>query len=225
LERIGLALAVHDFVPVLVAGVGLWRVTVWLSSRNTSAGRAAASGTALVVAAGVAKAGSKLAAALTGGSPPAVLDAALFPLMAPGMSLMAVAVLSGLSTRRSDRAIATLTWAVPVAVWAPASVVAVWNGWAGSKVLLIAITTIGNVVLCVALAHRARAVGLRLPAALFMVNLGVVVALAGLARAVEQTVPVQWVEQNVNLAAQLAFLVAATGLMRARPADQNGRSR
>lgn len=225
MERIGLALAVHDFVPVLVAGVGLWRVTAWLSFRNTYAGRAAALGTTLVVAAGVAKAGSKLVAAVTGGSPPAVLDAALFPLMAPGMVLMAVAVLTGPATRRPDRTVFSLTWVVPVAVWAPSGVVAVWNGWAGSKAMLIALTTIGNVVLCVALAHRARACGLRLPAALFMVNLGIVIALAGLARAVEQTVPVQWVEQNVNLAAQLAFLVAATGLLRARPADQNGRLR
>ncbi len=203
-----LALGSHDLIPVIVAAVGLWWVTLALARRRPEAYRPAALGTAFVVAGGVAKAGSKLIAASTGSGVPVVLDQSLFPLLAPGMLLLALAT----STKLSESRMGALVWMVPFAVWPSAAVVGFAVSWSAGKGALIALATVGNVWLAVALVRWASQLGLRTSAALFAVNLVVVIGLAGLARGVDQTTAWQWIEQNTNLAAQIAFLLAARRL-------------
>lgn len=211
------ALGSHDLLPVIVAAVGLWWVSLAIGRRRPEAFRPAALGTAFVVAGGVAKAGSKLIAAGTGAGVPVVLDEALFPLLAPGMILLGAAT----STRWRESQLIALVWAVPGTIWLLAGIVSALVSWSAGKGLLIALATVGNLWLGLALMRWAASVGSRGTAMLFAINLVIVIGLAGLARTVDQTIAWQWIEQNTNLAGQAAFLVAARRLRSAvgwRPA-------
>jgi hypothetical protein len=213
METIPLWLAVHDFIPVLVAGAGLGAVTVAVGRTHHAASLVVGVGAGLVVTAGLAKASAKLVAALGSGTPPPVLDEALFPLLAPGMVTAALG-LAARHGRLEPLVPGAALWA-PVLVWAAAGTVAATAGWDAAKPTLIGLATIGNVAIAVLLIRWARSAGRPRAAWLFGANLAVVLALAGMARAVEQTVAWQWVEQNLNLAAQLAFLIGAATLVAA----------
>jgi hypothetical protein len=214
MERIGVGLALYDLVPVAAAGIGLALLTAAVGRRYGPARRLAAAGTGFVIAAGVLKAGSKLVAAAGDGLPPPLLSEALFPLLAPGMVMLALAVAASGRSSRLRRALPALPVAVPGVVWVVAAVLSGGLGWGPAKLFLVIVATAGNVGLGVLLVRWSLASGLRRAAALFAVNLVVVIGLAGLTRGVEQTIAWQWIEQTINLGAQLAFLGAARDLAR-----------
>ncbi|MFO7548337.1 MAG: hypothetical protein R6X29_05635 [Acidimicrobiia bacterium] len=212
---VGIPLAVYDLVPVAVAGLALGLITAAVGRRYRPARMVAAIGTAFVVGGGGLKAGSKLVAAAGDGIPPPLLDAALFPLIAPGMVMLALAVAATRAAPGIRRLLPALPVVVPAGVWTFAAVLAAGPGWDTAEVMLIVVATAGNVALGGLLIRWSLVVGLRWAAALFAVNLVVVIGMAGLTRGVDQTIGWQWIEQTINLGAQLAFLLGAHRLARA----------
>ena len=209
-----LALGIHDLIPVLVAAAGLAAVAAAVQSTQPRGFRAAVLGATFIVLGGLSKASAKLIGAITTSTPPQLLDDALFPLLAPGMLLLAGAVV-GVLRAEGRRQLGVVSAAlVPLAVWSIAGAAAVLSSSAAAKALLIGLATLGNVVLALGLITWARRLELG-RAVLFAVNLIIVVGLAGMARALEQTTASQWIEQNVNLVGQLAFLFASHTLWRA----------
>lgn len=223
-----LALALHDFLPVLAAAGGFAYLVASVGARYRAASPVAAVGSTLVVAAGATKAAAKLLDALSAEAGLVFLDEALFPLLAPGMVLVAAAVGAALDSADRRRRLRTLLPVVPLSLWGLAGGSTLWIGKGAAVGLLIGVATVANVVLAVRLIRWSKASSLPNAAVLFAANLVVVLVLAGLARLVEQTTAWQWIEQNVNLLGQVAFLVAARLLHRAvvldRESLENARS-
>ncbi len=209
------ALGVHDLIPVALAAVGLGMVAAAVGRVQPAGYRPAGLGAVLVVLGGLSKAIAKLIGAIADSAPPQLLDDALFPLLAPGMVLLAAAVIAGRGTGGWAAVIVSRPLLVPLMVWLVAGAVAAFAGSGPPKTLLIGIATLGNIALGVALIWWSRRLGLRAVAVLFGVNLIIVIGLAGMARALEPTTAAQWIEQNVNLVGQLAFLVASRSLLHA----------
>lgn len=205
------SLALHDLLPVIVAGLGLWKVTEAVGRRRPPARTTTGVGAALIVAAGASKAGAKLLSAMGIGHA-AWLDAALFPLLAPGMVLAAAGVWAAVMDGALYRRVASFVVAAPSIVWLGSTAIAATGGPATA--VLIGVATVGNVALGVGLIRWSRREALGWAGWLFGLNIAIVIGLAGLARGVPQTVGWQWTEQNLNLLAQAAFLVAATALVK-----------
>lgn len=209
------ALGVHDLTPVAVAAAGLGLVAAAVAKVHPSARRPAVSGAVLVVVGGFSKALAKLIGAVSDGATPQLLDEALFPLLAPGMLLLAAGVVVVSGARTWASAIVRRPLLVPLAVWSATGALAAVAGSGAAKALLIGLATVGNIAVGVALIAWSRRQALNTAALLFGVNLVVVIGLAGMARALEQTTAAQWTEQNVNLLGQLAFLLASRSLLQA----------
>ena len=209
------ALALHDLLPVTVAAVAMVLLFRAVRVKWTPASWPFGVGAALVVIGGLGKAGGKLIGAVSSGPPPALLDEALFPLLAPGMLVAGAAASATAGSRLRGRLTRSVAFGIPIVVWVVTLGMSIMMGWDTAKVLLIVLGTVGNVWLAVALIRWCRSEGQIRSAWLFAANLLIVVGLAGMARAVEQTVGWQWVEQNVNLAGQLAFLTGSYWLLRA----------
>jgi hypothetical protein len=142
------------------------------------------------------------------------LDDALFWFLAPGFLLL----FAGLRRAfRIDRGLpaAPERWAEPSAALVVAvALVAATAGLGAWFAVLLAASTVGNVLVAVTLIGWARDRGDGAAAVLFGGNLLVVLGLAGTAAALEQTVPVQWAEQTLATAAQGMFMVASIRLRR-----------
>jgi len=209
------ALGLHDLIPVFLAAGGLIAIAAAVRRTQPDSHRAAALGAAFIVLGGLSKASAKLIGAVSASTPPQLLDDALFPLLAPGMLLLAVAVVAVLRAGGWARLGAAHSLLIPVAVWGLTGALALLSGSTAATALLIGLTTLGNVVLAVALIAWSRRLGLRNSAVLYGINLVIVIGLAGMARALEQTTATEWIEQSVNLVGQLAFLVASRSLFSA----------
>jgi len=109
-----LALAIEDFLPVLLTFLALLWLGQMILSMHRSSGAVAAFGMALIVTGGALKAVSKLIWALFG-NPVAWMDDSLFFLMAPGFACFAWALWSA---QRSwfQKVSARYVWQVPVVV-------------------------------------------------------------------------------------------------------------
>jgi len=208
------ALGIHDLIPVFVAAGGLAAVAAAVRRERQEHFGAAALGAVFIVAGGLSKASAKLIGAVSGGTPPQLLDEALFPLLAPGMLLLAGAVVAALEANGRLRLGAAQPAFIPVAVWGCAGALALLGGTTAATAVLIGLATLGNVVLAIALITWSRRLGLNYAAVLYGINLAIVLGLAGMARGLEQTTAIEWIEQNVNLIGQLAFLVASQSLLR-----------
>lgn len=207
-----LALAVTDFVPVALSALALWRVRGLVAARRPVLRPALTAGVVLVVSAGVGKASGKVVLAVADVDV-VLLNQGLFPLLAPGFLLLAVATSRALAGRGA-RPVA-LSWAVAGPVWAVALALALGVSWDVAKTVLIVVASAGNVALFVTLARAAARDGSRAAATLFAASLVVVLALAGMARALEPTVANQWVEQSSNALAQLILVAAVAAWARA----------
>lgn len=184
-------LALHDFVPVALAGVGAY----WLA--RTTGRRPVLVGAALILLGGLCKASWKLALAVSG-TDVAVLDDLLFAFLAPGFALLTW----GLVRKQ-------LSLAVPVG----ASVIALIAALAmGRTVPLLALAVIGATATGVLAILRARESGDLLAAALFAVQLVMAYALVPFAGA-DQSIAHQWWEQSLNTVGQTAFAVGAWRLL------------
>jgi hypothetical protein len=194
-------LALYDAVPVLLAGAGCFAMARLVRDRAPAHHAAALVGAVLVLAGGLAKVVWKLAVA-SGWGDWAVLETALFVLLAPGFVLLAGSLL------------AVLGRSLPA--WLPAALIVVGEG--GALVLrstgpLLAVTVLGATAVGVTGLFLARRAGDGLTALLFGTQLVLAFALVPLA-APPHTVDKQWAEELLNTVGQGAFALAAARLAR-----------
>ena len=210
------ALALEDFVPVILSAVGLAMVTRMIRRFDRNAGHWAAVGTLLVVVGGLSRASWKLI--MAGGGPDLVpLFLALYVFLATGYLLVVMATWRGFLAANGGRGRvpAWLPALVALALLVPLTAILASAGGRILPLLWLFVATAGAIVTSLLLARWARRAGRPGIAWLFIVSLAVTIVLNGLARAESQPEALQWVEQLLNTATQGAFLVAAIGLERA----------
>ena len=202
-------LALYDFLPVLLAGVGSFALAGYVRRSVPSLHPAASTGAALVLVGGLAKATWKLVLA-AGWGDWQVLETGLFVLLCPGFVLLAWCLLAALGRR--------LPVVLPALVVAAAEAGALAAQSTGPllAVTVLAATTTG--VLGVLAARRA---GDTPAALLFCAQLVLAFALVPLA-APPHTVGKQWLEEVLNTFGQGAFALAAVRL--SRPASTSRRT-
>lgn len=221
-----LALALEDFVPVLLTTIGLLFIVRMVRRVDRGAGAWAALGAALIVAGGLSRAGWKLVMA-AGGPDLVPLFLALYVLLAAGYLLFVMALWHGWQAANGRRA-RIPTWAasaVALAVLLPLTAVLAPAGGRILPLLWLFTATSGSVVASLLLARWARGIGRPGLGWLFVVSIIVTLLLNGLARAETQSETLQWAEQLLNTLNQAAFLVSAFLLERATrhaPADPVG---
>jgi hypothetical protein len=209
-----LALALEDFVPVILSALGLYIVSRMVLRVDAGIGRMATIGFALVAGGGLLKATWKLFMAASGGRTDLVwLDKGMFLWMAPGFLLLAFA-LWYTAERMTDGPVTQRIWLAPGIGLALMLLAILLTGFPSLsrdtwRFVLLGIMTLGNVVMTVLLIQKARRFGLGQAALLFLLNIVIVFVLSGMARIPEQTIALQWTEQALNTLAQGAFLYAA----------------
>jgi hypothetical protein len=197
------ALALDDFVPVVLAGVA-----VALLAKHAAATRIpgvpwrAWVGAGAIAVGGLCKAVWKLIVAL-GGPDLVWLEKALFSFLMPGFVTLGFAMLCVWK----GRALAHWIGGAPIAVGFTAGTL-LRADWPLLVVTIVAAT--GVSVLGLLLARRQ---GDQLAAGLFAFQIVLAFGLAPLA-APPQTSSKQWLEQSLNTVAQLALLMAAARLSR-----------
>ena len=221
-----LALALEDFVPVILTAVGLAFVVRMIRREDDHAAHWAAVGTLLIVAGGLSRATWKLIVA-AGGPDIVPLFLALYVFLATGYLLFVMALWRGWQASNGRRA-RVPTWlpaAVVLAVLLPVTAILAPAGGRILPLLWLFGATVGSIVTSLLLARWARGIGRPALGWLFLVSMVVTVVLNGLARAENQSEALQWVEQLLNTVNQGTFLVAAIGLERAtrRQADRADR--
>jgi len=185
-ESVSLPLAVHDFVPVALAGVA-----VTLVARRTRWSGAYV-GAAMVTAGGFGKAVWKLLFASDVADWPRLADA-LFPLLGPGFILLAVAAWG----YRSRHAVVATVAAAAVGLAIPSI-----------ADLYLPVTVLGATSLYAALVRDASRAGDRPTVVLLGASLLATYTLGPLSSG-DQTLTAQWVEQSINTVNQGAFALAA----------------
>lgn len=215
-----LALALEDFIPVILSSVGLYLISQMVARVDNGLGLMARVGWLLVTMGGLLKASWKLIMALTDTQTNLVwLDKGMFGWMAAGFTLLAFAVWMAAEMMEGKKRPLRI-WLGPLIVFGLALVAILFTGFPDVTVntwrfILLGIMTIGNVVLVVLLIQLARRLNLNLVAALFLINIVTVFMLSGMARMPDQSVPLQWAEQLLNTLAQGAFAFAAWKLAQA----------
>lgn len=217
-----IALAVEDYIPVILSSAGLLLLAQMVGRLHKQAGMMAYAGFLLITLGGVFKASWKFTIALTG-KDIVWMDNSLFVLLGPGFALMAWGLWSAQQTLKNEP--------VPHLVWLrPLAVIALFGTGAVSSYLvqggrtwvfiLLGLTTFSNLAVGILLIRQARQNGLKTAAALFLFNLVAVFTLSGLARIEPQTIPLQWSEQIINTFSQGAFFYASWCLFKLVEAQQ-----
>lgn len=193
----GVALAVEDFVPCILAAAALVILAKAVRVRVPSAFPVALVGAVLISIGGFGKAMWKLLVATGCWETP--LDQLLFPCIAFGFSAMAWALLS----MKAGRAV--LGW--PFAAFPVAA--AVGAGWMGDTWPLLIAAAVAATVFGVTGAVIAFRGGKRSVGVLFIIYVLGTNILPPLAAQEHQTAQIQWIEQLTNSAVQLCFLLGA----------------
>lgn len=201
-------LALQDYMTVIFSAIGLTLLTRMVAQIDRELGRMALLGTVLTVAGGAFKASGKLVLAM-GGPDIAVLNLGLFPLVAPGFTLVAWALYQ---VRRYflDQTPLRRPWLAPLAIIALFVAGSAALGMMGGpwRVVLILQATIFNAFLLIMLALAAWGRQMRGTAVLFILTLGVVLLMAQLAGK-PFGIAMVWFEQISQTIAQALFAFAA----------------
>jgi hypothetical protein len=211
-----LALAIEDFVPVVLTAIGLALVVRMIRRADRGAGAWAAAGAVLVVAGGLARATWKLVMA-AGGPDLVPLFLALYVFLAAGYLLFVMALWRGWQAANGRR-VRVPTWipaAVALAVMLPLTLILAPAGGRILPLLWLFTATCASVIASLLLARWARGIGRPGLGWLFVISMIVTLMLNGLARAEAQSEPLQWVEQLLNTLNQAAFMAGAFLLERA----------
>lgn len=215
MPQYGLDLALYNFLPVLLTALALLCIARLACALAPASASMALLGAALVVLAGLCKASWKLILALGGPDLPWLANA-LFPLMAPGFTLLAVALWQA---QRKPPAPPRRPWLVPLALIGLGYGIAALRSWGmavdrGWFLPLLALASLANLTLTVLLLRevwRRRAVWL---APLFLANLAMVFALQRIARIEPMTLYLHWLEQSLTALGAGAFALGACLLYR-----------
>lgn len=206
-----LPLALFNAIPVLLTGIALWFLVCFVREWDAPHHRLALLGGALIVAGGASKAVWKLIAATTG-IDLGWLANALFPLMAPGFALLAVAIW-GATRRLRGRKMQSGWWIALLAVLLAFSLAAVrhWildipRGW---FLPLLALTSLGNLSVSILLIYTALRWRRWQIALLFAINLAMIFALQPIALATPKTLALHWIEQTLTVFGTGCFALAA----------------
>jgi hypothetical protein len=188
-------LALQDYMTVIFSGIGLLLLAIMINRLDRSLGRMAFIGVALTVLGGTLKASGKLVMAL-GGPDLAVLHLALFPLIAPGFTLIAWSLWQIRHLMRGEKQ-ARQPWLVPILAIALFAVGVLYIGMNGGpwRVPLILLSTISNFALLLLLIVAAWGRGMWLTGGLFLVTLLVVLAMSQMASLPNPTIAMIWTEQ------------------------------
>ncbi len=204
----GLALALEDFVPVLLAGAGTVVLGQYAGRVLPAVRIPALLFGALVFLGGLAKATWKLLVASEPCRNYPFLENMLFPCLAFGFAGIACA-LFGVWRRQQ------VPWwpFLVLPVIGGAAAIAVWDTW--PLLIVSAIFAVFVGVLAIRLSLRD---GDKVGAALFVVYIVGTLVLPPLAGRPNQSESLQWGEQSTNTIVQLSFLLGALRLLRRTPA-------
>jgi hypothetical protein len=203
----GLALALEDFVPVLLAGAGTVVLGQYAGRVLPAVRIPALLAGALVFLGGLAKATWKLLVASEPCRNYPFLENMLFPCLAFGFAGIACALYG--------------VWRHQQAPWWPflvlpvigaAAAIAVWDTWPLLIVAAIGAVFVGALAIRLSLRD-----GDKLGAALFVVYIVGTLVLPPLAGRPNQSESLQWGEQSTNTIVQLSFLLGALRLLRRTP--------
>ena len=196
MPQYGLDSALFNFLPVLLTALALFCIARLVRALAPANAPMALAGAALVVLAGLCKASWKLIVALGGPDLP-WLAGALFPLMAPGFTLLTLAVW------QAQRNTPARPWLMALALIGIAYGISALRSWGlaverGWFLPLLALASLANLTLTGLLLReswRRRAVWL---APLFLANLAMVFALQRIARIEPMTIYLHWLEQSLH---------------------------
>jgi hypothetical protein len=201
-------MALEDFLPVVLSAFGFSWIAKALRRKQAAAGQLAWVGALLIVLGGFSKAAWKLIIASTG-TDIVWMREALFPLMGPGFVMLAWALWRGLKARKFS---AAQIWLVPLLLSLLALTAAAYLAMTQPNrrwsLLLLIVTTLGNVWASAQLIGSSWQRNVRGAALLFLYNLLTIFLQARLAR-MEQTIALQWLEQLNNTLSWAAFAAAA----------------
>ncbi|WP_372727735.1 hypothetical protein [Nocardioides sp.] len=200
----GLALALEDFVPVILAGAGALALARTCGLRHPRVAIPAFAGAVLVTAGGLGKALWKTLVAAEPCRNVPLLEQLLFPCLAFGFAALAWAVVS---LRRDAVASPVPYVAAPLI----GSVAAVLTGSMGP---LLGVAALGALWMGLNAATHARLLGRHGVAGLFVAYLIGTLILPPLAARPHQSEGLQWIEQGVNSVVQLCFLIGSSALLR-----------
>ncbi|MEM8857536.1 MAG: hypothetical protein AAGD96_04405 [Chloroflexota bacterium] len=214
------ALALEDFVPVILSSIGFLLLGRMLHDVDHRLGRMALFGWALLTLGGLLKAVEKLIHALMGKQESLIwLDKGLFIWLAAGFVLVATALYFAKRDYFLHKP-QSWAWLWPVVILGASVFAMLQTGFPDPNVntwrfVLLGVMTVANIALIVWLVQWARAYSLNSTGWLFIITIVAVFLLSGLARIPNPSVAVQWIDQLTNTAGQAAFLVASIQLGRA----------
>ena len=217
------ALGLFNFLPVALTGLALWFLAGYVADQDPACQGLAWLGGGLILAGGLAKASWKLIAATTG------LDLewlanALFPLMAPGFALLALALWGAVRHQRGRRIPAGRWWlglAVVLIAFAAAAlrqwVLEIPRGWFLPLLILASLGNLTTSLLLIGLSLRLRWWG---QAVLFTVNLLMIFALQPIAMITPKSLALHWTEQSLTALGTAALALGAYRLWRLAGSDR-----
>ncbi|HCS25829.1 MAG TPA: hypothetical protein DIW43_00140 [Spongiibacteraceae bacterium] len=204
-----LSLALFDFIPVILSGLGWYWLSRWVSLKAPQYQTALVVGGLLVVLGGISKVSWKLVIAVSGNSIE-FLNNNLFLFMMPGFALIFAAVWRAVPcspTRPSRDPLIygglLLTLLCPVVISTLSAHPRAWF------LALVGVTTLFNCMIIGRLCIYAWPRGQRLTASLFVFNLLAAFVLSALARTGDHSEAMQWLEEIINTGAQGALAFAA----------------
>ncbi len=217
LSAFPLSLSLFNFLPVALTGLALWLLTRYTANQDPSDYRLALLGAVLILAGGLAKASWKLIAATTG-TDLVWLANALFPLMAPGFALLAVALWGAVLGQRR-RPVPVGLWQVALAAVAITFAAAALRHWLlqvprGRFLPLLVLASLGNLAASLLLIGAALSIRWLGTALLFAVNLLMIFALQPIAMMNPKTLAMHCTEQSLTALGTACFALAAYRLWR-----------
>lgn len=212
-----LTLAVQNFMPVLLSAVAFGWVAAMLRKEDALAGKLALMSVVLIVTGGALKAGWKLLMSLWVLDVPA-LSQSLFPLIAPGFALLALALWRAQRQAGQGRILAVAAVVLLIEALALGAAFAGVRQW---KIPLLTLLTLAMVAAAVLLIGRARLGGDRASAALIALYVIASFGLSGIAVMPQRTLAVEWTEQLVSTAGALALTWAVWRMRRGQRAQRD----
>jgi hypothetical protein len=219
MEDFTLGLALYDYLPGIISGVGLFFLAMITRRYAPKFAPVAYAGVGLVALAGFLKATWKLTVVLTG-QDVVWLAESMFPLMGPGFLLVGVAYWAGV---RGSRGKGAPGW-LPLAAFALIGLAAAQVAFAGTLEALhdtsMMFASVANLTLTILLVGEMVRQGRWYLAPLFVVNIAMIFVLQGIANMETMSVAIHWLEQTITVVGAGAFAVGTYLLMRliTRPA-------
>lgn len=205
-----IGLAVFDFVPIALSGIGLYFVTATATLWSTNWQRLAQFGALLILAGGLSKASWKLIVA-SQQIDISWMNSALFFCLAPGMFILANSVW-GASNNKGSGAQKMVILASSALILGAIAIATKWPEQRYSSYYLLFFTTLGNLALAFQLIIKTWKLKRLKASVLLFCNILAVFIMAGLARLPDQSEGLQWIEELLNTASQGAFAFATYSL-------------